>query len=140
MYLFMSSFTCLCFCVMLTLVNSWRLQVGVEICPLELLVEPLFPIRVERGVLGREGEDVVHVEDHVEFVVPFVLVEEARVVCALLIAEVLHAVAECHVPVASRNRVAVEVAHLAAVEYCTRWARCRTGRAAGVCERMWGIL
>ena len=47
----------------------------------------------------------------------FVLVEEAWVVRALLVADVLHAVAERHVPVASRNRVAVEVAHLAAVEY-----------------------
>ena len=36
---------------------------------------------------------------------------------ALLIAVVLHAVAQGHVPVASRNRMAVEVAHLAAVEY-----------------------
>ena len=43
--------------------------------------------------------------------------ELARVVRALLVAEVLHAVAERQVPVASRNRVAVEVAHLAAVEY-----------------------
>jgi hypothetical protein len=47
----------------------------------------------------------------------FVLVEEAWVVRALLIAVVLHAVAQGHVPVASRNRMAVEVAHLAAVEY-----------------------